>query len=116
MKIKKLNGGENRPVSLCSVCSGEFDIEGEGGIFGHLGILPVYFCPTCFSGVTDLAAQVNGFEDTTEELDRAVMMLNDRLKRIEDSEDLLKEITSIGSHYQIKEKIVKYFKKYSAAP
>jgi hypothetical protein len=67
-----LAGGGNRPASSleavtegvvdCSVCRGDFDLDSEGGISGYLGILPVYFCPTCLSGITDLVNQLNGFE------------------------------------------------------
>jgi hypothetical protein len=40
----------------CSVCSCKFT-EDEGGIDGYFGILPVHFCPTCFSSMCDMAAQ-----------------------------------------------------------
>lgn len=40
----------------CSVCSCEFT-DDEGGIDGYFGILPVHFCPTCFSSMCDMAAQ-----------------------------------------------------------
>lgn len=40
----------------CSVCSCEFT-DDEGGIDGYFGILPVQFCPTCFSSMCDMAAQ-----------------------------------------------------------
>lgn len=65
-----LAGGGNRPASPleaaiegvvdCSVCSSDFDLDSEGGISGYLGILPVYFCPDCLSGITDLVNQLNG--------------------------------------------------------
>jgi len=41
----------------CSVCSCEFDIEAEGGIAGYFGILPVSFCPTCYSCMCDMVDQ-----------------------------------------------------------
>ena len=41
----------------CSICSAEFDVENEGGVVGDLGILPVAFCPTCYSGVVDMVSQ-----------------------------------------------------------
>lgn len=31
--------------------------DDEGGIDGYFGILPVSFCPTCFSSMCDMAAQ-----------------------------------------------------------
>jgi hypothetical protein len=40
----------------CSVCSCEFT-EDEGGVDGHFGMLPVAFCPTCFSCMIDMAEQ-----------------------------------------------------------
>ena len=40
----------------CSVCSCDYT-DDEGGIQGDFGILPVSFCPTCFSCMCDMAAQ-----------------------------------------------------------
>jgi hypothetical protein len=40
----------------CSVCSCAFT-EDEGGVDGHFGMLPVAFCPTCFSCMIDMAEQ-----------------------------------------------------------
>jgi len=50
----------------CSICSGEFDLDGEGGIAGDFGILPVAFCPTCLSGVEDMCKQLGNFSDEQE--------------------------------------------------
>ena len=47
----------------CSVCSCEFT-EDEGGVDGHFGILPVAFCPTCFSCMIDMAEQYLDISDT----------------------------------------------------
>jgi hypothetical protein len=41
---------------VCNVCSCEFT-DDEGGIDGYFGILPVHFCPTCFSSMCDMASQ-----------------------------------------------------------
>jgi hypothetical protein len=41
----------------CSVCSREFDIEGEGGIEGLIGLIPIVLCPTCKAGVWDMVLQ-----------------------------------------------------------
>ena len=54
----------------------------------------------------------NNVAEILDELDRAIRMLNDRLKRIEDAEKLLVTIKHTGSHYQIIEKIDNYFKAY----
>jgi hypothetical protein len=54
----------------CSVCSCTFT-EGEGGVDGHFGMLPVAFCPTCFSCMIDMAEQyldVGDMEFEEEEL------------------------------------------------
>jgi hypothetical protein len=41
---------------VCSVCSCDYT-EDEGGVEGNIGILPVAFCPTCFSGLCDMFQQ-----------------------------------------------------------
>ena len=48
----------NESVVNCNVCTGDFDLDSEGGIAGDLGILPVSFCPTCLCGVTDMVSQL----------------------------------------------------------
>jgi hypothetical protein len=40
----------------CNVCSCEFT-EDEGGVLGYFGILPVAFCPTCYSSMYDMVQQ-----------------------------------------------------------
>jgi hypothetical protein len=40
----------------CSVCCCEYHMD-EGGTEGFIGILPVSFCPTCFSGLCDMFQQ-----------------------------------------------------------
>ena len=47
----------------CSVCSCEFT-EDEGGVDGYFGILPVAFCPTCFSCMIDMAEQYLDISET----------------------------------------------------
>jgi hypothetical protein len=46
----------------CSVCSCDFT-EDEGGVLGYFGILPVAFCPTCFSSMLDMAEQYLNYEE-----------------------------------------------------
>ena len=41
----------------CSVCQCDFT-DDEGGIQGYIGIIPVAFCPTCHSGITDMVEQL----------------------------------------------------------
>ena len=50
-------------IMKCNVCTGEFDLDGEGGITGDIGILPVAFCPTCFAGVSDMCEQLGNLSD-----------------------------------------------------
>lgn len=46
-------------MSVCNVCSCDFDIESEGGIEGYFGIIPVEFCPTCLSSMFDMVEQLS---------------------------------------------------------
>ena len=45
---------------VCSVCHCEFDIELEGGIDGYLGILPVAFCPMCYTAMDEFFTELHG--------------------------------------------------------
>lgn len=60
----------------CSVCSCEFT-DDEGGVDGHFGILPVAFCPTCFSCMIDMAEQYLDISETelTEEQEETFQAL-----------------------------------------
>lgn len=47
----------------CTICDCKFT-EDEGGLHnGYIGILPVSFCPTCFSGIFDMVDYFNGDVD-----------------------------------------------------
>ena len=46
----------------CSICCDLFDIEGEGGTAGFIGLIPANFCPTCLSGVMDMLISQGGGE------------------------------------------------------
>jgi hypothetical protein len=50
----------------CSVCSCEFT-EDEGGLLGYFGMLPVAFCPFCFSSMCDMVDQLSIDDDLEEE-------------------------------------------------
>jgi hypothetical protein len=45
----------------CSICQCDFT-DDEGGIQGYIGILPVAFCPTCYSGICDMVEQLDDRE------------------------------------------------------
>lgn len=49
----------------CSVCSCEFT-EDAGGTLGYFGMLPVAFCPFCFSSMCDMVEQLSIDEDEEE--------------------------------------------------
>ena len=40
----------------CNVCSTNFT-DDEGGVLGYFGMLPVAFCPTCYSSMVDMVTQ-----------------------------------------------------------
>lgn len=53
----------------CNVCSSEFT-DDEGGVLGHFGMLPVAFCPWCFSSMCDMVDQLTDDDDIEEQLAR----------------------------------------------
>jgi hypothetical protein len=62
--------GENK----CSVCQTDFT-DDEGGMLGYIGILPVAFCPFCYSGICDMVEQLDDREWeglTDEEIEDAI--------------------------------------------
>jgi len=62
-KDKTTRGTTLKIMNQCTICSVDFSLENEGGIEGNFGILPVSFCPTCFSCVMDMADQLNESEE-----------------------------------------------------
>jgi len=50
----------------CTVCACEFT-DDEGGIQGYFGILPVAFCPTCYSCMSDMIRQDIEMEEAIDE-------------------------------------------------
>ena len=46
----------------CNVCSSDFT-DDEGGVLGYFGILPVSFCPTCYSSMCDMVGKHMELED-----------------------------------------------------
>lgn len=50
----------------CTICQCDFT-DDEGGVQGYLGILPVAFCPFCFSGLCNMVGQLDEreWEDLT---------------------------------------------------
>lgn len=50
----------------CNICSCDFT-EDEGGTLGYFGMLPVAFCPFCFSSMCDMVGQFTCDDDLVEE-------------------------------------------------
>ena len=46
----------------CNICSADIDEE-AGDIVGYFGISPVSFCVWCYSSLTDMVIQMQGFDD-----------------------------------------------------
>jgi hypothetical protein len=49
--------GENK----CNICQTDFT-DDEGGMLGYIGILPIAFCPFCYSGICDMMDQLDDRE------------------------------------------------------
>ena len=64
-KMVKKYDVEKNGHHKCNACSCEYT-DDEGGIEGNFGILPMSFCPTCFSCMCDMVAQVMGYGEYDE--------------------------------------------------
>ena len=58
----------------CNICDSEIDKE-CGDIVGYFGISPIAFCVLCYSPMSDMVIQMNGFDD--------VEILKERIKDLE---------------------------------
>ncbi len=57
MTVIDLNTGKEKviPKFNCTICDCTFT-EQEGGLQrGAIGMIPISFCPTCFSGILDMS-------------------------------------------------------------
>jgi hypothetical protein len=55
-----MNTTSNEEQRKCTICHTDYDSEEEGGIEGYLGIIPVSFCSSCFTGVVSMVEEVAG--------------------------------------------------------
>jgi len=80
--------GENK----CSVCQTDFT-DDEGGMLGYIGILPVAFCPFCYSGICDMVEQLDEreWEGLTDEEFKYCIALKQPTAIAEEVEAKLKE-------------------------
>ena len=46
----------------CNICDSDID-QDNGDIIGYFGISPVAFCVWCYSSMTDMVMQLNGYDD-----------------------------------------------------
>ena len=58
----------------CNICDSKIDEE-CGDIVGYFGISPIAFCVWCYSSMSDMIIQMNGFND--------VEILKERIKDLE---------------------------------
>ena len=61
----------------CSICDSDIE-EDNGDIKGCFGISPVAFCVWCYSSMTDMVIQLNGFDN--------IDMLEERIQMIKEDE------------------------------
>ena len=54
--------GKKRMEIKCNICDCNIDSE-DGDIIGEFGICSVAFCVWCYSSMTDMVIQLNGFDD-----------------------------------------------------
>ena len=67
-KIININTGKVKQIETfdCSICNCKFTEE-EGGLQqGVIGMILISFCPTCFSGILDMADYFRGTDDEEE--------------------------------------------------
>ena len=46
----------------CNICDTDID-QDNGDIVGNFGITPIAFCVWCYSSITDMVIQLNGYND-----------------------------------------------------
>ncbi len=49
-------------IRTCSICACNL-YEDEGVVHGCIGILPVQFCPTCYSGIVNMVDKLEDKND-----------------------------------------------------
>ena len=59
----------------CNICDSEID-EDNGDIVGYFGVSPVAFCVWCYSSMTDMVIQLNGFDDI-DTLEERIQMIKE---------------------------------------
>ena len=68
VKIINIHTGEEKQIQMfeCTICDCKFS-EQEGGLQrGVIGMIPISFCPTCFSGIMEMADYFRGKDEEEE--------------------------------------------------
>ena len=60
----------------CNICDSEI-WQDNGDVIGNFGICPVAFCVWCWSSMTDMVIQLNGFNDIESLEERIQDLKND---------------------------------------
>ena len=63
-------------MEKCNICDSTIEEE-NGDIIGSFGICPVAFCTWCYSSITDMVIQLNGFNDIESLEERIQDLKND---------------------------------------
>ena len=67
-KIINIHTGKEKQLQIfeCTICNCKFS-EQEGGLQrGVIGMIPISFCPTCFSGIMEMADYFRGTDEEEE--------------------------------------------------
>ena len=67
-KIINIHTGKEKELLMfnCTICNCRFS-EQEGGLQkGIIGMIPISFCPTCFSGLMEMADYFRGKDEEEE--------------------------------------------------
>ena len=64
--VKRYDQEKKEGTHKCNACGCEYT-DDEGGVEGDFGILPMAFCPTCFSCMCDMVSQYMGYGEYAEE-------------------------------------------------
>ncbi len=62
-------------MQKCNICDSEIE-EDNGDVVGYFGISPVAFCVWCYSSMTDMVIQFQGFND--------IDVLKERIRDLKD--------------------------------
>jgi hypothetical protein len=64
-------------LEKCNICDSKID-QDSGDVVGEFGISPVAFCVWCYSSMTDMVVQLNGFND--------IDMLQERINELREEQ------------------------------